>query len=108
MPRRLDSVNQGGFVEAIDVDESELEAVVGMLGFSDAQKSETARDQIYRALEFFQTARSHSITGFLSRSFGLLVGRTRDCEHGSKDAPDAHDRCHSTRRGVTSPTGRTQ
>lgn len=61
MPRRLDSVNQGGFVEAIDVDESELEAVVGMLGFSDAQKSETARDQIYRALEFFQTARSHSI-----------------------------------------------
>ena len=61
MPRRLDSVNQGGFVEAIDVDESELEAVVGMLGFSDAQKSETARDQIYRALEFFQTTRSHSI-----------------------------------------------
>ncbi len=61
MPRRLDSVNQGGFVEAIDVDESELEAVIGMLGITDARQSEIARDRIYAALEDLKTARSRTV-----------------------------------------------
>ncbi len=61
MPRRLDSVNQGGFVEAIDVVESELKAVVGMLGITDARQSEIARDRIYAALEDLKTARSRTV-----------------------------------------------
>ena len=61
MPRRLDSVNQGGYVEAIEVVESELEAVVGLLGISDVQESAAARNQIHHALEDFQTARSHTV-----------------------------------------------
>jgi hypothetical protein len=61
MPRRLDSVNQGGYVEAIEVVECELEAVVGMLGITDARESEAARNRIYLALEDFKTARSHTV-----------------------------------------------
>jgi hypothetical protein len=61
MPRRLDSVDPGGYVEAIDVDDSELEAVVGMLGITDAQKSDTARHRIHSALEDFKTARSRTV-----------------------------------------------
>ena len=61
MPRRLNSVNQGGhYVEAIDVVESELEAVVSMLGITDAQESETARRQIYALLEDLKTAQSRT------------------------------------------------
>ena len=61
MPRRLDSVNQGGhYVEAIDVVESDLDAVVAMLGITDAQRSQAARDQIYTQLEDLQTARSRT------------------------------------------------
>lgn len=60
MPRRLDSVNQGGFVEAIDVAESELKKVVAMLGITNAQKSEAARDQIYARLEDLKTARART------------------------------------------------
>jgi hypothetical protein len=61
MPRRLDSVNQGGYVEAIDVVHSELEAVIGMLGITDARQSEVARDRIYCALEDLKTARSRTV-----------------------------------------------
>ncbi len=60
MPRPLDSVNQGGYVEAIEVVESELEAVVGMLGITDAQQSEAAREQIIVVLEDLKTARVHT------------------------------------------------
>ena len=61
MPRRLDSVNQGGhYVEAIDVVESELASVVATLGITDAQRSQAARDQIYARLEDLQTARSRT------------------------------------------------
>lgn len=60
MPRRLDSVNTGGYVEAIEVDESELEAVLGMLGITDARKAEAARNRVYRALEDLATAHSHT------------------------------------------------
>ncbi len=61
MPRRLDSVNQGGYVEAIDVVDSELEAVLGMLGLADTRQSEMARDRIYAALEDLKTARSGTV-----------------------------------------------
>ncbi len=60
MPRRLDSVNLGGYVEAIDVVESELEAVLGMLGLADARESEAARNRICVALEDLKTARSRT------------------------------------------------
>ena len=60
MPRRLDSVNQGGYVEAIDVVDSELEFVVDMLDITDARQSEIARDRIYAALEDLKTARSRT------------------------------------------------
>ena len=60
MPRRLDSVNLGGYVEAIDVVDSELEAVVDRLGVNDAQESEAAREQIIVALEDLKTARVHT------------------------------------------------
>ncbi len=60
MPRRLNSVNQGGHhVEAIDVVESELAAVISMLGITDAQESETARRQIHALLETLKTARQN-------------------------------------------------
>lgn len=62
MPRRLDSVNQGGYVEAIDVDEGELDAVVAMLGITDARKSESVRNQIFAGLEDLKTARSRTAT----------------------------------------------
>ena len=61
MPRRLDSVNQGGYVEAIDVVDSELESVVDMLDITDARQSEIARDRIYAALEDLKTARSRTV-----------------------------------------------
>jgi hypothetical protein len=61
MPRRLDSVNQGGYVEPIEVDGSELEAVVGMLGITEARESEAARKRIYLALEDLKTARSRTV-----------------------------------------------
>ena len=61
MPRRLDSVNLGGYVEAIDVVESELGAVIGMLSITDARQSEIARDRIYAALEDLKTARSRTV-----------------------------------------------
>ena len=51
MPRRLDSVNQGGYVEAIDIVERDLEAVVAMLDIADARKLEAARVQIVGALD---------------------------------------------------------
>ena len=60
MPRRLDSVNQGGYVKAIDVAESKLETVVGKLGIANAQESEAAREQIIVALEDLKTARVHT------------------------------------------------
>ncbi len=61
MPRRLDSVNPGGhYAEAIDIVESELQAVVAMLGIADAQRSQAARDQIYVRLEDLKTARSQT------------------------------------------------
>jgi hypothetical protein len=56
MPRRLESVNQCGYVEAIDVVESQLEAVVDMLGITDARESEIARKRIWLALEDLKTA----------------------------------------------------
>jgi hypothetical protein len=62
MPRRLNSVNQGGhYVEAIDVVESELEAVVSMLGITDAQEPETARRQIHARLEDLKTDRARTV-----------------------------------------------
>jgi hypothetical protein len=62
MPRRLNSVNQGGhYVEAIDVVESELEAVVSMLGITDAQESETARHQVHALLEDLKTDRARTV-----------------------------------------------
>lgn len=61
MPRRLDSVNQGGYVEAIDVDDRELEAVIDMLGITDARQSEIARERVYTALEDLKTARSRTV-----------------------------------------------
>ncbi len=61
MPRRLDSVNQGGYVEATDVVESELEAVVGKLGITEARESEAARDRIHLALEDLKTGRSQTV-----------------------------------------------
>lgn len=60
MPRRLDSVNQGGYMEAIEVIESELEAVVSMLGTADPQISKSARDRIYALLEDLKAARSQT------------------------------------------------
>lgn len=57
MPRPLDSVSQGGFVKEIEVVESNLDAVVSMLGITDPQKSRQARDWIYSLLEDFETAR---------------------------------------------------
>jgi hypothetical protein len=62
MPRRLNSVNQGGhYVEAIDVVENELEAVLSMLGITDAQESETARHQIHALLEDLKTDRARTV-----------------------------------------------
>jgi hypothetical protein len=61
MPRRLDSVNQGGYVEPIDVVESELNAVVGILGINDARNCEIARERIWLALEDLKTARSQTV-----------------------------------------------
>lgn len=61
MPRRLDSVNQGGYVEAIDVADSELEAVIGMLSITDARRLEVARDRIYAALEDLKTATARTV-----------------------------------------------
>ncbi len=61
MPRRLDSVNQGGYVEEIEVVESELEAVVAMLGITDDRESDVARNRIYLALEDLETARSRAV-----------------------------------------------
>lgn len=60
MPRRLDSVNQDGYVEAIDVVESELQTVVAMLGITDARKLKAARVQIVGALEDLKTARART------------------------------------------------
>ncbi len=60
MPRRLNSVNQGGYGKAIDIVESELQAVVAMLGITDAQKSEAARHQIYARLEDLKTDRAQT------------------------------------------------
>ena len=79
MPRRLDSVNQGGYVEAIEVVESELEAVVGMLGITDARESEAARKRIYHALEHFQTARAHTVGHWFESSIAhhhVMIYRT--------------------------------
>lgn len=61
MPRRLDSVNQGGhYVDAINVVESEVTSVVALLGIADAQRSPATRDQIYVRLSDLQTARSRT------------------------------------------------
>lgn len=57
MPRRLDSVNPGGFVEPIDVAEGEFEAVIALLGMGNDQNWEAARDRMRIALEDFHTAR---------------------------------------------------
>ena len=51
MPKHLDSVDPGGYVEPIDVAESDLQAAVDMLGLTDAQKDKPAPTQIYTALE---------------------------------------------------------
>ena len=62
MKRRLDSVIRSGYVEAIDIVESDLEAVVKMLEITDAPQSQMARDRIYSRLEDFQTARARTAT----------------------------------------------
>ncbi len=60
MPRRLDSVNQGGYVEEIRVDEGQLDRVVAMLGLTDPQRTEAARYRIFGRLEDLKTARSRT------------------------------------------------
>ena len=46
MPRRLDFVFLGGYVEPIDVDEDKLNDVVAMLGITDLERAAAARDRI--------------------------------------------------------------
>ena len=56
MPKHLDSVDPGGYVEPIDVAESDLQAVVDRLGLTDTREAKEARNQIYTALEDLDTA----------------------------------------------------
>ena len=56
MPKHLDSVDPGGYVEPIDVAESDLQAVVDGLGLTDTREAKEARNQIYTALEDLDTA----------------------------------------------------
>ncbi len=47
MPRRLDSVNQGGhYVEALDVVENELESVVSMLGITEMARGDERSNRL--------------------------------------------------------------
>lgn len=59
MPRPLKSVTQCGYVDAIHVDDSQLDAVVNLLQIGDDRRLEV-RDFIYRRLEDFKTARSRT------------------------------------------------
>ena len=60
MPRSLDTVSLGGYVEGIEVDEDELNSVVAMLEITDPERASAARDQIYNRLEDLKTARSRT------------------------------------------------
>lgn len=57
MPRALESLNQGGYVEPIDVTDADLDRVVALLNLTDPSARDRARDQIYGRLEDFKTAR---------------------------------------------------
>lgn len=78
MSRLLDSVNQCGYVEEIDVDESEFETVVAMLGLTDAEKLEAARHRIHGRLEDLKTARSRTVKA------GTISEDVRDLEQLAK------------------------
>ncbi|MDX2035338.1 MAG: hypothetical protein SFX72_01705 [Isosphaeraceae bacterium] len=57
MPRALESLNQGGYVEPIDVTDADLDRVVALLNLTDQAARDRAREQIYGRLEDFKTAR---------------------------------------------------
>lgn len=95
MPRSLDSVTLGGYVEGIEVDEDELNSVVAMLGITDPERASAARDQIYNRLEDLKTARSRTakakpIRGDLQDLKGLeTVFRSKEIEADHHRALDA-------------------
>lgn len=60
MPRALDSLNQGGYVEPIDVTDADLNPVVALLKLTDQAARDRAREQIYGRLEDFKTARART------------------------------------------------
>ena len=61
MTRPIQTVNQGGFVEAIDIVEGELDEVVRMLEIDDAETSAMARHRIVSALEDLKTDRVRTV-----------------------------------------------
>ena len=61
MPKLLDSVDPGGYVEPIEVAETDLQAVVNLLGLTDGRVAQDARDRIYSALEDFKTELTRTV-----------------------------------------------
>lgn len=61
MTRPTQTVNQGGYVEQIEVAESDLEDVVRMLEIDDPETSERARHRIVSALEDLKTDRVRTV-----------------------------------------------
>ena len=61
MPRALDSINKGGFVEEVSIDEREFKVVLGLLEIESTERSEHAAAQLRMALEDFQTARNRTV-----------------------------------------------
>jgi hypothetical protein len=60
MPRALASLNQGGYVEPIDVTTADLDQLVALLRLTDPSEHGRVREQIYLRLEDFKTARART------------------------------------------------
>ncbi len=78
MPRHFDSVDPGGYVEPIDVAESDLQVVVDRLGLTDGRQAKEARNQIYAALEDLKTnavrtVRAKTVVGILAHLISLTI-----------------------------------
>lgn len=60
MPRALESLDQGGYVEPIDVTTADLDQIVTLLKLTDPSEHGRVREQIYLRLEDFKTARART------------------------------------------------